>query len=96
MNKDHINEIIELIRKAYLVEFIDGLVKIHFASSSSIFELEQHFEISELDAYKLCCTNYKAYRIRLNDLIKYLELYRDTGEINLKKAIENENKPSNI
>lgn len=88
MNKDHINEVIELIKTAYLVEFIDGVIKVHVSHSTLTFGLEKHFEISELDAFKMCWPprpiNYKTYS--LNNIVKYLEVYRDTGEINFKIA----------
>lgn len=98
MNKDHINEVIELIKRAYLVEFADGVLTINISRSVLTFDLEKVFEISELDAFRLCSIppniEHKVYS--LDTTIRYLELYRDTGEINLKKAIEDENKQSNI
>ena len=98
MNKDHINEVIELIRKAYLVEFTDGVLTINITRKVLTFGLEKYFEISELDAFMLCSVppNLERKVYSLDTTIRYLELYRDTGEINFKKAIENENKQSDL
>lgn len=94
MNKDHINEVIELIKRAYLVELTDGVITINISRSVLTFDLEKVFEISDLDAFTLCSIppNLERKIYSLDTTIRYLELYRDTGEINLKKAIENESK----
>lgn len=98
MNKDHINEVIELIKRAYLVELTDGVLTINSGCSVLTFGLEKYFEISDLDAFRLCSIppNIERKVYSLDTTIRYLELYRDTGEINLKKVIENENKQSDL